>query len=67
MPKAQSTKQRLKVLHLQNGINTIIKRRPEDRLWYQIVIKQLSKTDFQYEKEKKKQIQDKLQNLLLQQ
>lgn len=36
---AQRIKASTEVLHLQNGINTIIKRRPEDRLWYQIVIK----------------------------
>lgn len=36
---AQRIKASTEVLHLQNSINTIIKRRPEDRLWYQIVIK----------------------------
>lgn len=39
MPKAWKYQASDKVLHLRNSINAIIKRRPEDGLWYQIVIK----------------------------
>lgn len=52
-PKHENTKHPIKFYTCKFSIDAIIKRRPEDRLWYQIVIKLLSITDFQYSHQEK--------------